>query len=96
GKASKTDDITSITKQEWPKPGSEYNDDVEKVVILSNIIKEIRQHKARNKLPQNAELEKVSISLEKPLGDELEEELRQISKIKEIEIKTGKFNITVE
>ncbi|MBU0591157.1 valine--tRNA ligase, partial [Candidatus Micrarchaeota archaeon] len=46
GKASKTDDITSITKQEWPKPGSEYNDDVEKVVILSNIIKEIRQHKA--------------------------------------------------
>jgi len=89
-------DKTTITKQEWPIAGEEYTDDVKKVAVLGNIVKEIRQHKARNKMAQNAELETVRLVLPEPLDDELQEELKQISKIKKIENTKGEFKVSAQ
>lgn len=85
----------SIHIEAWPKYEEEYGKEVEKVETLNEIVKEIRQHKARNKMAQNAEIEKIRLTLPSGLDPVLQEELKQISKIKEIEIKEGEFNVSV-
>jgi valyl-tRNA synthetase len=85
----------SIHKENWPTDGDEYKDEVETMAPFNEIVSQLRQYKARNKLAQNAELEKVRISVPSPLGDELENELKSISKIKELEIIEGELNISV-
>ena len=86
----------SIHNQSWPEAGEEYKDDVEKVAVLNDIISQLRQHKSRNKMPQNAELDKVRLSLRSGLDEELVEELKNISRVREVEIVEGEFSVNVE
>ncbi len=85
----------TIHREPWPEAGEEYAADVAKVAVLNEVVSQLRQHKSRNKMPQNAELEKVRISLPEPMEAELVEELRCISKIKEVEIVKGDFSVSV-
>ncbi len=85
----------SIHREEWPEAGAEYADEVAKVAVLNEIVSQLRQHKSRNKLPQNAELELVRLSLPTELGKELQDELALISKIKSIETVKGEFSVSV-
>jgi hypothetical protein len=62
---------------------------------FNRIVAELRQHKARNKMAQNAELEKVRLSLPENLLPELCSELKLISKVKEIEQVSGEFGVSV-
>jgi valyl-tRNA synthetase len=86
----------NVHKERWPDAGELYEADVAKVVVLNEIVSQVRQHKSRNKLPQNAELEKVRLSLPEELNAELVEELKQISKVKNVEMIKGEFSITAE
>ncbi len=83
----------SITKQKWPEAGKIHEE--ESVEVLRKIVREIRQYKASNRMPQNAELSKAIITSDKELGEEIQDELKKISKIKEVEIKKGEFNVSV-
>jgi valyl-tRNA synthetase len=85
----------SIHQDTWPAGGEADSQAIEQIKVLNAIVSEIRQAKARNKLPQNAELEKVRITLEKELSPELEEELKLTSKIKELEKVKGEFNVSL-
>jgi valyl-tRNA synthetase len=85
----------SIHHDSWPSSWDINTESIEKMEPFNRIVSEIRQQKARNKLPQNAELEKVRIALPKTLSPELESELKLISKIKEIEIIEGEFNVSL-
>ncbi len=78
----------------WPEPGDEHAEDVRKVGTLVEIVSQIRQHKSRNKMPQNAELPLVRLSLPEPLDAELASELKLISKIKELEAIRGEFSVS--
>jgi valyl-tRNA synthetase len=84
----------SIHGENWPSAGNEYSEDVRKVDVLNKVVSEIRQHKSRNKLPQNAELDVIRLSLPEEMDAELLEELRNISKIKKIEMIKGEFSVT--
>jgi valyl-tRNA synthetase len=86
----------SIHRSDWPLAGAEYGEDVAKVAVLNDIVGRLRQHKSKNKLPQNAELATVRISLPGELDPELEQELRMISRIKDLEIVKGEFSVSVE
>jgi len=72
----------------------------EGVEVLKNIITQVRQYKASNRMPQNSELEKIIVSDTKEnlelVGDELISEIKNIGKIKEIELKEAEqFNVSV-
>ncbi|MDD5340295.1 MAG: valine--tRNA ligase [Candidatus ainarchaeum sp.] len=86
---------TSIHHAQWPEAGPEYADEVAKVTLLNAIVSELRQHKARNRLAQNAELAKVRLSLPQGMDAELLSELQKISKIKELETVKGEFGVSV-
>jgi len=88
----------SIHLAEWPaeiKAGGE----IEGVEVLKKVITYVRQHKASNRMPQNAELERIIVTDAKEnialLNDELISEIKKIGKIKEIELKEGEFNVSV-
>lgn len=85
----------SIHVSAWPLGGEITEDAIQIMEIFNKIVTEIRQQKAKNKLAQNAEIEKIRLSLTKPLGPELEGELKQISKIKEIENVEGEFCVSL-
>lgn len=87
----------SISKKEWPGGGEIDSENIAMVDELAKIVSELRQYKASNRMAQNAELEKVLVTVEdsKKLDDELIDELKKISKIKEVEIKEGEFAISV-
>jgi valyl-tRNA synthetase len=89
-------DKGSIHHENWPTDGDEFKDEVEKVAVLNEIVSQLRQYKARNKMPQNAELETVRLSLPHGMDAELLEELSKISKIRNIETLEGEFSVTVE
>ena len=88
----------SIHLAEWPSE-MKVDGNTEGVEVLKNIITYVRQHKASNRMPQNAELEKIIVTDTKEntalLTDELISEIKKIGKIKEIEIKEGEFNVSV-
>jgi valyl-tRNA synthetase len=85
----------SIHRSSWPEAGPLYEKEVASVFLLNEIVSQLRQHKSRNKLPQNAELAAVRLSLDEELSPELAEELRQISKIKSLETVKGEFSVSV-
>ena len=85
----------SIHREQWPSAGEIDADAIARLVPFNRIISEMRQHKARNKLAQNAELGKAIISLPEALSPELIEELKAISKIKEVEMVEGEFKVSV-
>ncbi len=86
----------SVHRSEWPAAGEEYKDEVAKVLVLNEIVSQLRQHKSRNKLPQNAELGTVRLSLPEELDPELAQELKLISKVKDLEIIKGEFSVSVQ
>ena len=85
----------SIHLSIWPTEGERDASAVASLEQFNRIISELRQHKARNRMAQNAELSKVRLSLPEPLIPELENELKQISRIKEIEQIKGEFGVSV-
>ncbi|HSB46778.1 MAG TPA: valine--tRNA ligase [Candidatus Bilamarchaeum sp.] len=85
----------SVHTETWPAAGDEYPVEVGKVAVLGQIVTEIRQHKSKNKLPQNAELASVRLSLPEEMDAALVEELKEISKIKNVEIVRGEFGVSV-
>jgi valyl-tRNA synthetase len=85
----------SIHKQGWPEAGEGYPAEVAKVAVLNEIVSQLRQHKSRNKMPQNAELELVRLGLPEGMDAELLDELSRISKIKRIETVKGEFSVSV-
>ncbi len=85
----------SIHHAQWPEGGPEYAEEVGKVAVLNAIVSELRQHKARNRLAQNAELAKVRLSLPQEMDRELLSELQKISKIRELEAVRGEFGVSV-
>jgi len=86
----------SVHHAPWPEPGMEYGEEVAKVEVLNQIVSQLRQHKSRNKLAQNAELELVRVSTPEPMDAELSDELCKISKIKKLEEIRGEFSVSVE
>ncbi|MCI0503562.1 valine--tRNA ligase [Candidatus Micrarchaeota archaeon] len=84
----------SVQKAGWPDAGNEYAGDAAKVAVLNEIVSQLRQHKSRNKLPQNAELAKVRLSLQDGLDPELIEELKKISHVGDVEIIKGEFSVS--
>ncbi len=85
----------SIHHATWPEAGPEYAGDVAKVEVLKAVVSELRQHKARNRMAQNAELEKVRLSLPQEMDAGLLSELQKISKVKEIETVKGEFGVSI-
>lgn len=84
-----------ITAAGWPEAGDEYKADVDKVAVLSEIVSQVRQHKSKNKLPQNADLEGIRLSLPDGMDGELVDELKKISRIKAVEIVKGEFSVSI-
>jgi valyl-tRNA synthetase len=85
----------SVHRSSWPEPGNEYAAEAAQVAILNEIVSQVRQHKSRNKMPQNAELGLVRISLKEDLDPSLLEELRLISKIRSVETVKGEFAVSI-
>jgi valyl-tRNA synthetase len=85
----------SVHHAQWPEAGPEYPEEAARVTVLNNIVSELRQHKAKNRLAQNAELSKVRLSLPEGMDAELLSELKKISKIREIETLKGEFSVSV-
>ena len=85
---------TSIHLDCWPKALEADEGAINEMVQFNRIIADIRQQKARNKLPQNAGLEKVRLSLPEKLSEELVAELKEISKVKEVEMIQGEFSVS--
>ncbi|MBU0532797.1 valine--tRNA ligase [Candidatus Micrarchaeota archaeon] len=77
----------------WPEAGEEQ--EVKEVETLKEIVSQLRQYKSNNKMAQNAELEKIRLSLPQEMSKELLDELKEISKIKEIETNKGEFSVIV-
>ena len=85
----------SIHKCPWPTEKEVEEKSIAIMEKFNRIVAELRQHKARNKMAQNAELEKVRLSLPENLVPELCSELKLISKVKEIEQVSGEFGVSV-
>ncbi len=85
----------SIQRTEWPEAEDGYPDEVKKVEVLNQIVTQLRQYKSNNKMAQNAELEKVTITTSEKMDEELVSELAKISKIKNIKEKEGEFSVKV-
>lgn len=83
----------SIHLSEWPKPKEIDASSISSLEQFHKLISEIRQMKAKNKLAQNAEIAKISISLPEPLPELLVAELKAVAKIKEVEMKKGDFKV---
>ena len=82
----------SVHFAKWPEPGERYAGEFAAVEAgFREIVRQVRQHKASERMAQSAELEKVSISTHEPLPEELLGELKKISKIKEIETEKGEL-----
>ena len=75
----------SLQQVEWPKEGEINENAIQEVEKLKEVISQARQFKSSNKLSQAAEISEATVV---DLDDELIEELRNISKIKEV--KKGK------
>lgn len=85
----------SIHLASFPKAEKIDKKAIATIAAFNQTITEIRRHKAKNKLAQNAELNSVQLTLEKPLSDELVQEIKAIVKIKQLTQKKGKFDIVV-
>jgi valyl-tRNA synthetase len=85
----------SIHRGAWPVAGQADAGAIAAMEKFNMVVVELRQHKAKNKMAQNAELGKVRLSLPEPLSPELESELRLISKIREVEQISGEFCVSV-
>ena len=83
----------SIHISKWPEPGEIDEETFQPMEQFNEIVSKIRQHKASNRMSQNTELEKVTVTLKTALNEELKDDLKNISKIKKLEIKEGEFSV---
>jgi len=88
-------DYKTVNYAEWPAAGDADETSIAKMETFNKVVSEIRQHKARSQISQNSELEKVRLSLPEKMDEELVSELKTISKIKEVEVIAGEFNVSV-
>jgi valyl-tRNA synthetase len=85
----------SIHLSEWPSGGEVDGGSIAKMEPFNRIVSKIRQFKASSQISQNAELSKARISLQEELPPELVDELKIISKIREVEMIEGDFNVSL-
>jgi len=85
----------SIHLSPWPEDGEVDTDAMKQTDRFAEVVKSIRQQKAKMRLAQNAEVEKVVLTLQSPLPEELENELKAVCKVKEIENVEGEFAVSV-
>ncbi len=85
----------SIHLSAWPIADDRFiNEESEKKAkIMNDVITEIRQHKARNKLPLNSDLARVEVSSLDDLS-EVAEDLKATGRIKDLVLKKGDFAIS--
>ncbi len=85
----------SIHLAAWPATEEIDEHVLKPMKMLNQIITNVRQHKAKNRLPQNAELEKIELTLQEELPEELVNEIKAIGKIKNVIVSKakGEFNI---
>ncbi|MEW5996726.1 MAG: valine--tRNA ligase [Candidatus Micrarchaeota archaeon] len=83
----------SVHLASWPKVGERFPGENIEVEELRALVSTVRQHKASGKLSQAAWLSRVKVSLPRPLHHELQEELKNIARIKELELKEGEFGM---
>lgn len=74
--------------------GEFYETEGKRVEQFNEIIKLIRQHKAKNKMAQNALVESMRVSTPEKLDEELVNEMKAICKIEKIEQVTGELGIS--
>jgi len=80
----------SIHLTTWPETNGIFNESaIERASALNQIVAKIRQHKAANQMPMNAEIKKAVVFSPVELG-EMVEDLKGVAKIKEVEIREGK------
>ncbi len=81
----------TVNYASWPKPAERFPGEGIEVEELRLLVSQARQHKAASQLSQATWLSKVGITLPKPLHHELQEELKNIARIKELETNEGEF-----
>ncbi len=86
------EDADSIHKEHWPMKEEYSKEIITEVSKLIELVSKVRQIKSSKRLSQAAEVEKATLYGE--LEEELKEELKQICKIKELELKEGTLDIT--
>lgn len=79
----------SIHISPWPKAGEVDEGISVTMEIFNKIVSDVRQHKSKNKLPQNAELAYMRLTLSGEMPEELLGELKCISRIREIKTEKG-------
>ncbi len=84
----------SIHRSSYPMAGEFYETEGKRVEQFNEIIKLIRQHKAKNKMAQNALVESMRVSTPEKLDEELVNEMKAICKIEKIEQVTGELGIS--
>ncbi len=82
----------SINLCSWPVVEEEYEVDAG-MEFVRQIIKQVRQYKAANQLPQNAQLQFLEVFMEGSLDEELQQEIKRIAKLERIELKKGEFQV---
>ena len=83
----------SIHLSSWPVPlkiEELKEEEKKKMHAFNKLVSEIRQYKATNRLAQNAVIESMELTSEEELGKELLSELKRITKITNLKIKTVK------
>ncbi|MEM4272420.1 MAG: valine--tRNA ligase [Candidatus Bilamarchaeaceae archaeon] len=83
----------SVCYAAWPKAGKRFRGDYEMVSRMREIVSAIRQFKAANRLSQGAEIEKLVVHYNAELSQELIEEIRQITRVKQLEMEKGELEV---
>lgn len=83
----------SIHLTKWPEPKEIDDAAIAALEPLHRIISEIRQYKAKSRLSQAAELEKIIITSPEPLPEIIIDQIKAVSKVKSIETKKGDFKV---
>jgi valyl-tRNA synthetase len=86
-------DGETINYAPWPKPGERFGSEFNEVDPFRALISSARQHKAAHRLSQSTWLSKASVSAPKGFPQELLEELKNIARIRELELKEGGLEI---
>lgn len=87
--------IGSIHTSSYPVAGDLYEEDTATIEMFNELVKLIRQHKAKNKIAQNGELELVRLSTQSELDQELVSEMMAICKIKKVEQIRGEIGVNI-
>ncbi len=91
-------EIESIHSQNWPHPEAS-NDNAkaeEKMETFNAILSEVRKFKAANKMPLNAQVEKIKVTLaNKKLLEGIEIDILETAKVKNIDLKEGEFEVRI-